>query len=965
MQHKQRLWLLIINMTTVSLVVASIGIFSLYQISFRQQEERLQEILDSEIRLINAIVNQEATKNLSLKKQEENTLKILQNANQSCKNFAKTGQINLAKKEDNLIIYLLTNCNEKFKQPVFIDWKSKFGVPSRAALKGESGTTIDLDYRGVKVLAAYQPIEKLKWGIVAKIDLVELRSPFIRITIYTAIIGLIINSFGASFFIKLTYPMLKKLEKSELDNRNINKQLQQEIIERSNIENALQQEINILAKIMELNQVGIVLVNPQGKIILASGKAEQILGLSKEEMSQLSPNDPRWDLRDYDGNVVQENDLMAKKILETKQPIYDQIRTLNLDQKGRIFLSINAAPIFDHQEQIKGVLYAFEDITQQLLSQKELSQREAQFRAIFEKSVLGIALLNLAGKIIKTNNSLQIMLDYAEEELLNLDFQQTICSYEQNNQEFQAVINGEIEFHQSEKRFFCKNGNSIWGNLIVSLIKDSNNKGLFIVAIIEDITQRKQSELDLQESEQKYRNMIETAHEGVWIIDNNNKTTFVNQRMLEMLGYQEEEMLGKELLYFTDEQGKKMALANIERRRQGIKEQHEFKFIHKDGREIWTLIATNPLFDSAKNYTGALGLLSDITEHKIIEKALQKTNEKLKQYVKELQAHNRERDLLNRLNEFIQACVTVREAYGVLGDLLAPLFPDCSGAVFIINNSNTLVEAVTIWGENSFTEKIFSPAECWGLRHGYIHLSNQAYHSLFCPHTKENNQPNISLCLPMMAQSKSIGLLYLACKNNHAIDEHKQQFARTVAENISLNIANLQLRESLHQSSIRDALTGLFNRRYLEESLERELYLAQRKKYTVGVIMIDIDHFKRFNDTFGHDAGDYVLKEVAKVLKNDVRKGDIACRYGGEELTIIMPEVDLNHTFNRAEQIRQQIEQLELKHHEQLLGQITASFGVACYPEDGKTLEKVLQIADNYLYQAKKQGRNCVIKSRI
>jgi diguanylate cyclase (GGDEF)-like protein/PAS domain S-box-containing protein len=945
--------------------VVSIGFFTLYRLSFREHKQKLQSILQSQINLIDAIIAYEEDKNLTTEEQEKNILNILKQAKKSCLQVGKTVELTLAKKENKEIIFLLTNCLDKRENPEIslkTPLNNKISVPSSKALNGESGTIIDLDYRGVKVLAAYQPLGYFDWGIVVKMDLAEVRSPFIKIGIYTAIIGIIINILASILFSKLTEPMLEEIEKRSQENLEINQQLQQEIIEKNNIENALQNELEILAKIMEMNQVGIILINPEGKIILANHKIEEILGLSRQKLDKFLAPQFNWNNTNNIANNSESNYLLFEEILRTKKAIFNITKSLELDNKSKVFLSINAAPIFNEQEQIKGILYTFADVTQQTISQQELAQREAQFRAIFETSVLGIAILDLAGKIIKTNHALQEILAYSEAELLNLDLKQITCHYQTNKSTIQSIIDGELEFYQSEQRLLCKNGEIIWANLTISLVKDTNNKSVFIVTIIENITERKQSEIELQKSEQKYRNMIETAHEGVWIIDNENKTNFINQRTSDMLGYSEAEILGKQLIDFTDQEGSKIALAKIEARHQSIKEQHEFKFIHKDGQEVWTLIATNPIFDSEGNYNGSLRLISDITEHKKVEKALQQTNEKLKNYVRELEAHNRERDLLNRLNEFIQACLSVTEAFGVLGDLLEPLFPECSGAVFIINSSNTLVESVSNWGEESFTETVFPPHDCWSLRHGYIHLSNQAYHSLFCQHTKHDHQPNISLCLPMMAQNKSIGLLYLASNNNYALNEHKQQFARTVAENISLNIANLQLRESLHQNSIRDALTGLFNRRYLEESLERELYLAQRKNYSVGVIMLDIDHFKRFNDTFGHEAGDYVLKEVAKLLQNEVRKGDIPCRYGGEELTVIMPEADLDLAFNRAEKIRLEISQLILKHHEKLLGQITASLGVACYPENGKTLEKVMQIADNYLYQAKKQGRNCVIK---
>lgn len=217
----------------------------------------------------------------------------------------------------------------------------------------------------------------------------------------------------------------------------------------------------------------------------------------------------------------------------------------------------------------------------------------------------------------------------------------------------------------------------------------------------------------------------------------------------------------------------------------------------------------------------------------------------------------------------------------------------------------------------------------------------------------------------MVAQGETLGLFYLATKTATAWSEPKQQLARTVSEQLSLAIANLNLRETLQNQSIRDPLTGLFNRRYLEESFNQEILRAQRQQHPIGVIMLDIDHFKQFNDTFGHDAGDYVLRVVAEVLKNSVRGSDIACRYGGEEMTLIMPELSLPAICDRAEAIRTAISQLHLNHNGQNLNTLTASIGVACFPQHGTTPMAVIKAADGALYRAKANGRNCAIVATL
>jgi diguanylate cyclase (GGDEF)-like protein len=213
----------------------------------------------------------------------------------------------------------------------------------------------------------------------------------------------------------------------------------------------------------------------------------------------------------------------------------------------------------------------------------------------------------------------------------------------------------------------------------------------------------------------------------------------------------------------------------------------------------------------------------------------------------------------------------------------------------------------------------------------------------------------------MMAQSETLGLLYLCTPQHDSLSAPKQQLARTVAEQVALAISNLRLRETLQQQSIRDPLTGLYNRRYLEEALEQAVCRARRDRSPIGAIILDIDHFKQFNDTFGHDAGDLVLQEVAQFLQSRIRGSDIACRYGGEEMTLILPGATLEETVQRAEVMCQELKYLSLRHGGQTLGAITASFGVASFPQHAVTVATLLQAADAALYQAKWAGRDRVV----
>jgi diguanylate cyclase (GGDEF)-like protein len=187
--------------------------------------------------------------------------------------------------------------------------------------------------------------------------------------------------------------------------------------------------------------------------------------------------------------------------------------------------------------------------------------------------------------------------------------------------------------------------------------------------------------------------------------------------------------------------------------------------------------------------------------------------------------------------------------------------------------------------------------------------------------------------------------------------------ATAAGERISLALANLRLREVLRAQSIRDPLTGLFNRRFMEESLDRELRRAMHGKEQLALLMVDIDHFKNFNDTFGHQAGDALLRALGNFLKESTRGQDIVCRYGGEEFVFVLPDASLDVARKRAELLREDVKKLNAQHGGQLLGAVTLSIGIAMCPDNGDSAGQLLKTADDALYRAKEAGRDRVISA--
>ena len=312
---------------------------------------------------------------------------------------------------------------------------------------------------------------------------------------------------------------------------------------------------------------------------------------------------------------------------------------------------------------------------------------------------------------------------------------------------------------------------------------------------------------------------------------------------------------------------------------------------------------------------------------------------------------------LSDLGEMLQGCRSVEEAIEGLSLSLDQLLPNCSGALSLIRTSQNLVEEVVRWGSSASGDLFFAPDECWALRRGRPHPPPETSAPLACKHIHYDAHELEQLCVPMLAQGEILGVLTLSAP---AITNGTREVAFAAAEQISLAVANLRLQETLRRQSLRDPLTGLFNRRYLEASLEREVLRANRRQLGMAVLMLDIDHFKRFNDTHGHEAGDAVLAQFGQLLTNMVRSEDVACRYGGEEFTLVMQQVDAAQALGRAEEICEAVRNLSVQYRGSTLERISVSIGVALLPDHATTSAELMRSADAALYAAKHAGRDRV-----
>ncbi|MFO9100344.1 diguanylate cyclase [Legionella pneumophila] len=484
----------------------------------------------------------------------------------------------------------------------------------------------------------------------------------------------------------------------------------------------------------------------------------------------------------------------------------------------------------------------------------------------------------------------------------------------------------------------------------------------FILANIELSTRRK-TELQNQNTQIRLKKIIESASDMIAAFDKDQRFITFNE------AYQREfkrlfdksisiNMSLEEAFDDVPENKKKL----VQTWKESLQRDEETKNIEVNTEQEKTIYEmTSKLIQNGDNeIKGVVHSVRNITKRVQEHTELQESYEKLANGMKELQKKNEQITLLVEMSDIMLACGSQEELSDVMAKYSQRLLQFSSGYLFIMHPSKNYLEKAASWGNPQPHDLTFTPEQCWAIRLGRIHYAGSSRIELMCSHTMFAEQPELSLlCVPLMAQNDIYGLLYLEV--GLEFDENQQLLITAFAELTALALANVRLRENLRYQSIRDPLTGLYNRRYLEDFLFKQLHQAERTKASFAILMLDLDHFKKINDTFGHDAGDLVLKELGQILNSDIRLGDIAARYGGEEFVLLLYDIDAQAAKMKAENLRSAISNLQVKYGAQPVGQITASIGISVYPDDAKSPAEVIEAADKALYQAKNKGRNKVI----
>ncbi|CEG58123.1 diguanylate cyclase [Legionella fallonii] len=466
---------------------------------------------------------------------------------------------------------------------------------------------------------------------------------------------------------------------------------------------------------------------------------------------------------------------------------------------------------------------------------------------------------------------------------------------------------------------------------------------------------------DLKRSEESFRNTIENAPIGMAIVSPEGKFIHANQTLQEILGYTDDELHSKNMLEITypadiamtnDAMSKlingELRIAHLEKR-----------YIRKDGSIIWSMVSSSLIRNDQGQPINFIMQMKDVSDRIQNEEKMRQLNKKTMETLNELKLLEHDENLLNKLNRSLQICVTGEEAYPRINLIAQDLFPELSGGLSVFNKSSNQMETVIQWGQDQLLPKLFSPMDCFAIREANTNLVEDPQKAVPCNHYLTLPEGGY-IALPLMVQNELIGVIHLLAPKGKKLTQHQQDMATSFGNIVKLALANINLRASLSELTLHDPLTNLYNRRYLNEFLSRELVRIARKKSTLCVAMLDIDNFKQFNDTYSHLAGDEVLKSLGQLLTKYFRETDISFRFGGEEFVVVLLNITLDNAVNKMDEFREQLKNIMAYYKDRPLPNITISIGIAEAPQHGATIEEIIKAADHALYAAKEEGKDRV-----
>lgn len=646
-------------------------------------------------------------------------------------------------------------------------------------------------------------------------------------------------------------------------------------------------------------------------------------------------------------------------LVETGQPLSREALTYSdtygEQQMTRAF-DIRASRLGD------GFVAAWRDITERKQAEIQLTANQSFIQSVTELLPTAIYIFDLNSlENLYTNRQITTLLGYSSEEIqaMGRDFVPRLLhpDDQQRVAQIQAITrnaaDGEVVEHEFRMRH--RDGSWRWLRCCEAVFRrDATGQVWQSIGQVEDITARR----TLNEQVHFQASLLDQVADAVIATDLEFKICSWNAAAERIYGWSAAEALGRS---FVDLVETRFVAENLEDAARVLFSTGSWRSEVEQRRRAgsWAPIQSvvTLLRDREGAPIGTVGVNRDISERKHTERLLQTTNQRLEQAIVEARRRTSELIQINQIHDLLQVCQSRNETAEVISLGLGNLFPEHSGYLAVRQPGSRNLKLLSQWGATPSALTTLAIEECWALRRGQLHSVSPHQDGPRCQHSAALPAA-YHYCLPLAVQGESFGVLSLS-----GATAPRVELLISVGDAIKLALANIDLREALREQATHDALTGLFNRRYLEATLPRELERINRENGQLCVAMVDIDHFKRFNDRYGHAAGDALLREVAWIFHDGIRKSDIACRYGGEEFMIVLPGSPPDETMARMEQICARIRALQIDFMGSRLGSVSISVGIAAHNGETSWVD-LIRTADEALYIAKSSGRDRIVIAR-
>jgi diguanylate cyclase (GGDEF)-like protein/PAS domain S-box-containing protein len=660
-------------------------------------------------------------------------------------------------------------------------------------------------------------------------------------------------------------------------------------------------------------------------------------------------------------------------IAETFRVPHDYETEVRINGDAPKTLNVRTTNLKDRDGHSTGRMVVWWDITQYRQVEATLRDSEARFKALFQGAPDAIIITDKNNRILLANNQAITLFGYAREELADNSLDLVIPErYREAYYKYQKAFIDEIDTRPGISLPLYglrKNRREVPIEIALSPVKIPS--GVIFTNIIRDLTIRREAEEQLRLQSVA----LESAANGIIITDRNGNIQWVNPAFTKMTGYSVEEVIGKNPRLQKSGLVPQETYSNLWRTILSGNVWHgELINRKKDGSITTEEQTIAPVKDSAGEIMHFIAIKQDITERKHAEQVLSKRSDQIA--------------TLNRVMRSLSSSLDLPKVLDMILQEIQQVIPYDSASIWLCkDDSLEIIAAYGFANSEALIGKTFDLSSSNNpntrvIRSRMPLIENDISSSLTTLQNggQTKNMKRGWMGVPMIIGDRVIGMLALDKNAPNFYTQEQSQIALAFAAQAAIAIENarlysdaqkelmekieaeeklLKLQKELEEQAIRDSLTGLYNRRFLDETLSRELSRAERDKYSISVVMLDLDHFKNFNDSYGHEVGDLMLKQLGRMLSSQVRAGDIACRYGGEEFVVVMPKASLSVARQRANDWRIRFENQTIEHEGEVLN-ATLSAGVAVFPLHGTTSEEIIRRADQAMYAAKAAGRNQV-----